>query len=73
MKVEEKQFLTLDQVVFFMDNTFIHKIKDFIPKLFINEHGVICNSEYSPQMNPIELSFCKINFFLEVWKWKIRK
>ena len=43
-----------------MHNSFIYKIKGFIDKLFQNEYGIIYNSEYSPQMNPIKVSFCKI-------------
>ena len=43
-----------------MDNAFINKSKNFIQKLFLNELGIIQNTEYKPQMNPIELAFCKI-------------
>ena len=43
-----------------MNNAFINKNEDFISKFFRNEYEIIYNSEYIPQMNPIELSFCKI-------------
>jgi len=59
----EEERLSKKKVVFLMDNASIHRSKLFMGKV-VKYYNVIYNAPYTPQFNPIELSFSKIKYIV---------